>query len=261
MPIRAVLWDVDDTLFDYSGSDRTGALQHLRAEGVLARHPSPDAAVARWQAVMEEQFARFLSGELGFLEHRRERARGFLDEPLSDAAADAWFGRYVARYEAAWTLFPDAVPALDLLAASHRHGVLSNASARIQDRKLRRLGIRDRFEVLLCADEIGCAKPDPAAFLAACEALALPPDQVAYVGDRRDLDAEAATAAGLAGVWLDRGGAPNRGPAARVTALTELPALLHTLDGAGGGRSAPHARHGAKSQVSAVAVSDSRKAK
>jgi putative hydrolase of the HAD superfamily len=229
MNIKAVLWDVDDTLFDYTGSDNAAALAHIEAEGLTSCDASPKAALARWRSVMEEQYARFVAGEIGFLDHRRERARQFLGARLSDEQADAWFGRYVARYEAAWMLFPDTLAALDALADTHRHGVLSNSSVRNQDRKLTRLGIRDRFEVFLCSHELGCAKPDPAAFLAACEALALPPHEVAYVGDRLDLDAEAAVAAGLAGVWLDRNGGPHDAFAPRVTSLTELPAVLKNL--------------------------------
>lgn len=224
-----MLWDVDDTLFDYAGSDRAGALRHIETEGLLARHPSPEAALARWHAVMNEQFGRFLRGEVSFADHRRERARAFLGEPLSDAAADAWFGRYVALYEAEWCLFPDVLPALDALTPAYRHGVLSNAAAGAQHRKLTRLGIRDRFEVLRCADELGCAKPSAAAFHTACAALGLPPEQVAYVGDDPDLDARGAESAGLLGFWLDRtggaGGAPTGG-LRRVTGLADLPRLL-----------------------------------
>ncbi|HWM37881.1 MAG TPA: HAD family hydrolase [Streptomyces sp.] len=231
--------DVDDTLFDYTGSDRRGALQHIEAERLLPRYASTEVALARWREVMEEQFARFLSGELGFLEHRRERARGFLGTPLSDAEADAWFGRYVALYEQAWTLFPDALPALEALTPHYRQGALSNSSVANQERKLRRLGIRDRLEVLLCADELGHAKPAPEAFRAGCAALGLPPGEVAYVGDRHDIDARAADEAGLHGIWLDREGtgqgsgasAPVPAGAAvrRITGLGELPALLTGL--------------------------------
>ncbi|MCZ7416346.1 MULTISPECIES: HAD family hydrolase [unclassified Streptomyces] len=205
MAIRAILWDVDDTLFDYTGADRAGALRHLAEEGLLGAYPTPEAALERWREVMEEQFALFLAGELEFHEHRRGRARGFLGNAgLSDAEADAWFNRYVVHYEAAWCLFPDVLPALDALRDGYRHGVLSNSSTRNQDRKLRRLGIRDRFEVLVCADDIGCAKPDPGAFRAACAALGLPPHEVVYVGDQLTTDALGALDAGLAGVWLDR---------------------------------------------------------
>ncbi|MFE4581089.1 HAD family hydrolase, partial [Streptomyces chartreusis] len=35
MSIRAVVWDVDDTLFDYTAADRAGMRGHLQAEGLL----------------------------------------------------------------------------------------------------------------------------------------------------------------------------------------------------------------------------------
>src|SRR5436190_23552814 len=99
MPLRAVLWDLDDTLFDYTGSDRAGALRHLEAEGLVAAYGGQEAALRRWREVMETEFARFLAGEVGFLDHRRARARTFLGVALSDAEADAWFSRYIAHYE------------------------------------------------------------------------------------------------------------------------------------------------------------------
>ncbi|WP_431783285.1 HAD family hydrolase [Streptomyces chumphonensis] len=229
MAIRAILWDVDDTLFDYTGADRTGVLRHLAEEGLLDGAASPDPVLERWQAVMEEQFALFLAGELGFHDHRRGRARGFLGVEMSDAEADAWFNRYIAHYEAAWCLFPDVLPALDALRDGYRHGVLSNSSTHNQERKLRRLGIRDRFEVLLCADELGCAKPAPEAFLAACAAMDLPPHEVVYVGDQLTTDAQGAVAAGLAGVWLDRRGQDVPEGVLCIKGLHELQRALHTL--------------------------------
>ena len=233
MPIRAVLWDVDDTLFDYTRCDQAAALDHLTAEGLLSRYESVEAALHQWREAMQLQYDRFLAGELSFAEHRRARARQVLGQHVSDAEAEQWFGRYVTRYEAGWQLFPDAVPVLDSLAADYRQGVLSNSYAANQDRKLRRLGIRDRFEVLVCAAEIGCAKPAPEAFEAACAALSLEPDEVVYVGDRLDIDAVAAAAAGLTGVWVDRTGAAEHSlpdGVTRVTGLTQLPGFLSSLN-------------------------------
>ncbi|MFH8408216.1 HAD family hydrolase [Streptomyces sp. NPDC018019] len=235
MTVDAVLWDVDDTLFDYTGSDRAGALRHIEAEGLLARFENAECALGRWRECMEAAFARFLAGELGFLEHRRERARSFLGKPLSDDEADAWFGRYVAHYEAAWALFPDTVRALEELAPLTRQGVLSNSSGAVQERKLRTLGIRDHFEVVLCADEVGHAKPTAEAFRAACDALGLEPARVLYVGDHRDVDAVGARDAGLGAVWVDRAGEPGEAPAGvtRVGGLAELPGLVRGLIGFG----------------------------
>ncbi|MEU9114766.1 HAD family hydrolase [Streptomyces sp. NPDC048483] len=235
MTVHAVLWDLDDTLFDYTGSDRTGALRHLEAEGLVAAYGGEEAALARWRNAMETEFARFLAGEVGFLDHRRARARTFLGLELSDDEADAWFGRYIAYYEASWVLFPDSVPALEALAPLVRQAVLSNSGTANQERKLTALGIRAHFEAVLCADELGHAKPAPEAFTAACEALGLPPQEVVYVGDRLDIDALGARDAGLTAVWLDRtdGGEEPPPGVRRIASLAELPELLRGVIGFG----------------------------
>ncbi|MGW7423832.1 HAD family hydrolase [Streptomyces sp. NPDC054813] len=225
--IRAVVWDVDDTLFDYTSADREGMRAHLAAEGLLTGRESAEAALVRWREITDEQWARFSAGEVSFEGQRLDRVRVFLGKELTDDEADAWFCRYRAHYEAAWALFPDVVPALDALAAGYRHAVLSNSSLHVQDHKLRTLGVHDRFETILCAAELGVSKPEAGAFLAACAALELAPHQVAYVGDHPEIDGRGAADAGLLSVWLDRhgaGGAPAGGH--RIGSLAELPAIL-----------------------------------
>jgi putative hydrolase of the HAD superfamily len=233
MAIRAVVWDVDDTLFDYTSADRTGMRGHLAAEGLLDGYDSVEAALAHWREITDRQWARFGAGEVGFEEQRRDRVREFLGGELSDDEAEAWFHRYRGHYEAAWSLFPDVLPALDALAASHRHAVLSNSSIKVQEYKLRTLGVRERFETVLCAAELGVSKPEARAFLAACEALELQPHEVAYVGDHPEIDGRGAAEAGLLSVWIDRDGAygaftSGDAPAGphRIASLAELPAIL-----------------------------------
>ncbi|MFF4958597.1 HAD family hydrolase [Streptomyces sp. NPDC001222] len=238
MRIEAVVWDVDDTLFDYTTADRAGMRGHLAAEGLLAGFGSVEQALDRWRRITDLQWARYAAGEASFEGQRRDRVRVFLDRPLTDDEADAWFRRYRDHYEAAWALFPDVLPVLDALAASHRHAVLSNSSVHIQEYKLRTLGVRDRFEAVLCAAELGVSKPDARAFRAACDALGLAPPQVAYVGDHPEIDGRGAAEAGLLSVWIDRAGvrvvtdaepaARPEGPAGlhRIASLDELPAVL-----------------------------------
>lgn len=230
MTIRAVVWDVDDTLFDYTTADRAGMRAHLAAEGLLAGYDSPEQALLRWRAITDAQWARFSAGEVDFVTQRRDRTRVFTGRELTDGEADAWFARYLVHYEAAWSLFPDVLPALEALSATHRHAVLSNSSLTVQEHKLRTLGLLDRFEAVLCAAELGVSKPEPGAFLAACEALGLPPHQVAYVGDHPEIDGRGAAEAGLLSVWIDRGTASVRAAgevlAHRISTLAELPALV-----------------------------------
>ncbi|AWT45702.1 MULTISPECIES: HAD family hydrolase [Streptomyces] len=230
MSIRAVVWDVDDTLFAYTSADRAGMRAHLAAEGLLEAYASAEEALARWREATHLHWGRFSAGETTFEGQRRDRVRTFLGTGLTDSEADAWFERYITHYEAAWALFPDVLPALDALAAGYRHAVLSNSSLTVQDRKLRVLGVHDRFETILCAAELGVSKPEAAAFHAACTALGLAPHEVAYVGDHPDIDGRGAAEAGLLSVWIDRDGARTGGDAPqgprRITSLAELPAVL-----------------------------------
>ena len=234
---RGVLWDIDDTLFDYSGAEASGILEHLRTEGLLGEFDSPEQALGLWREDMERSYARFLAGELGFHEHRRERAHAFLARTgrtlRGDRAADAWFKRYIRCYERHWELFPDVLPVLDELGDGFAHGLLSNSSSAHQRRKLKRLGVHRRFRSLVCSDDIGFAKPAPEAFLAGCAALGLPPERVVYVGDKLTTDALGALGAGLHPVWLDR---PADGPVPappgvhRIRTLADLPGVLEVID-------------------------------
>ncbi|WP_406501073.1 HAD family hydrolase [Streptomyces sp. NBC_01590] len=226
MVIRAVLWDIDDTIFDHTTADRIGTRKHLEQHGLPDGYENVEQALVAWRELSDAHWVRFAAGETDFRGQRRERVREFLSRALDDAEADDWFARHAAHYEAAWSLFPDVLPVLDLLAEGFRHAVLSNASIQNQDPKLRRLGVRDRFEAVVCAVELGVSKPDAGAFHAACEVLALEPGEVAYVGNEPDIDAGGAVAAGLMGIWLDRAGLGGRPELVRISGLDQLPGLL-----------------------------------
>ncbi|MFF4818145.1 HAD family hydrolase [Kitasatospora sp. NPDC001309] len=229
MPIRGVLFDIDDTLFDYTHSEEAGILAHLRDVGLLERFPSPRAALDLWRAVMEHSYARYLARELTLRGQQCERTRRFLAhlgqdgaEHLTDDQATAWFAGYAAHRDAAWRAFPDAEPTLRRLAPHYRLGIVSNSDTDHQRRKLRAIGLLGHVgDVIVCSDQHGEAKPAPSIFHAACIALGLPPHEVAYVGDNYTVDAQGAHAAGLHAFWLDR--------AATTTPVAEGIHVLHTL--------------------------------
>ncbi|MFI6483291.1 HAD family hydrolase [Nonomuraea sp. NPDC050663] len=206
MTLKGILFDIDDTIFDYTGSERQRVLRHLADEGLLDRFGTPEHALERWRTIMEEEYARFLAGELAFEEQQLRRVVRFLDEVgvVPDDPA-AWFARYAAGREAWWAPFPDAAPVLKELSERFVLGVVSNSALDHQMRKLRAIGLVDHFgEAIVCSQEHGCAKPDPTIFLAGCARLGLEPYETAYVGDKYDVDAIGARDAGLTAFWLDR---------------------------------------------------------
>ena len=212
-PIRAVLFDVDDTLVDHERAQRAGLVAGLAGEGVVA----DEAAHQRWGQIVDAAFARYLTGELTFEEQRRVRARAMTGRALDDAEADAWIARSVAGFEGGLALFDDVLPTLELLRTEVpgvRFGAFSNVDGAFTRRKLGLVGLLPAFDVVLGMGEVAAPKPAAAPFLALCEALDVTPAEALHVGDRWATDAVAASDAGLLGVWLDRPGTHpgRRGP-------------------------------------------------
>jgi len=65
--------------------------------------------------------------------------------------------------------------------------------------KLEAMSLHDHFSIALCAtdSEVNAFKPHPAGFLRACELWNLEPREVLYIGDRPEVDAVGAQAAGM----------------------------------------------------------------
>lgn len=230
--VGGVCLDVDDTLVDYGTSMRAGLRELLGA----------DDAWADWCALTERYYPRFISGEIDFDTMRRQRTKEFFatrGEVLDDGEVVAREERRMAAMQRAWQLFDDALPCLRALrAGGFRLAAVTNAAGEHQRGKLRTLGLDGAFDVLMISDEVGVAKPDAGIFHAACAALDISAGQTVHVGDRLDLDAEAAHAAGLHGVWLDRsrrGAMSGRhalhgvGGVTVISELSELPGLVARL--------------------------------
>lgn len=124
-----------------------------------------------------------------------------------------------------FTLFDDVVPALDALAEMGLAlAVVSNWDCALSGH-LSRLGIADRFTVIVASAVVGHRKPDPAIFMAALAALDVAPGAAMHVGDRRHEDLEGARGAGLRGLLLDR--TPGALPSDEViTGLMDVPARV-----------------------------------
>jgi HAD superfamily hydrolase (TIGR01509 family) len=100
-------------------------------------------------------------------------------------------------------LYPDARPALQALhGAGFQIGLAANQPAAAA-LTLERCDLV--YDWLLISDLERVAKPDPAFFALVVRRTGLPPERIAYVGDRVDNDVLPAAAAGLRAVHLRRG--------------------------------------------------------
>ncbi|MFF4340640.1 HAD family hydrolase [Kitasatospora sp. NPDC001540] len=247
--IEAVLFDLDGTLLDHDAAAEEAVLAGVAAELAQLAEPSVhrpggqpapfapefdrDEVLRFWRRVERTEYDRYLAGELTVQEQRRARAVALAAHlglgRWTAERADAWFAGYLRHYRSSWRAFPDVPDAVRELGAGRRLGVITNGEGEIQRSKLHAIGLGALAPHTTASGETGRPKPDPAIFHLACRALGTAPARTAYVGDRLDLDARGATAAGLLGIWLDRTPAPDGEPPAdvpRVRSLAEVAALL-----------------------------------
>jgi putative hydrolase of the HAD superfamily len=230
--VRAVLFDLDDTLLDYSGGV-DGCWSAACAAVAL-----PDGCAAEMlAAALAAERRRFWSDPV---RHARERvdmlgawrkiaaaaleAVGVPSAGLAAALAED----FAARRRAAMRLFPDALPCLDALRARGvRLALVTNGDAAMQRDKVARFDLARWFDAIVIEGELGCGKPDPAVYRHALRAIEAPERAAAMVGDHLDWDVRAPQALGLRGIWIDRAGgglAPDGvvRPDAIIRSLAEL---------------------------------------
>jgi putative hydrolase of the HAD superfamily len=77
--------------------------------------------------------------------------------------------------------------------------MLSNSFVGAREREQQRYGFEDMTDVVVYSHEIGVAKPDPAAYLLACERLGVTPAETVFLDDRKSR-VDGARAVGMAAV-------------------------------------------------------------
>ena len=231
-PIRALTFDLDDTLWPFAPiGERIEQALHAwcceHSPRTAERFP-----ITEMRALRERVFAEFPehAHDLGLLRRLTiERAlRESGDDPALASAAYAIFFQERNRVE----FYPDALPALQRISARWPIAALTNGNA-----DLAVIGIASMFQFQLGAREYGAPKPDSGLFHEACRRLGFAPGEVMHVGDHPHMDMAGAAHAGLQTCWIDRGdhawpdGLPR--PDLQVSTLTELADWLESTQYSG----------------------------
>lgn len=223
MPIKAVFFDLGETLIDERRMWREWA--HYLGVPEQDFLTAFDDTIARGEH-HRRVFDRFRVG-FDFEAARRER--------LENGTA------YAFRRE---DLYPDAAPCLSILRKLGYFIVIAGNQPREALEGL--LALRLETDLATTSAHLGVEKPALAFFEALVSLSGFRADEIAYVGDRVDNDILPAQAAGLTGVFIERGpwgrAHAKRGDAVRadirVNTLMEISVALEQFQATGptGGR-------------------------
>jgi HAD superfamily hydrolase (TIGR01549 family) len=220
---RAVLCDLDDTLFDHARATRL-ALASLR-DGVpeFAAHPFDDLC-DRHRTLLDTLHLDVLAGRVSIDNARAERFRRLLEglgaRDAATRAGDLASG-YRAAYETSWHPVAGAVElARALQSAAVPLIIVTNNIVAEQRIKLAHCGLTDLVTSLVTSEEVGSVKPDRKIFDEALARAGVRADEAVMLGDAWSTDIVGALGAGIRAVWLNRDGVAS--PDSGVTEIRSL---------------------------------------
>ncbi|MEM9406435.1 MAG: HAD family hydrolase [Acidobacteriota bacterium] len=206
-PLKAVLFDLDDTLYDHRFAARSGLIA-LRERTPALQSLRIDDLEELYSEILEAVHLRLLRGELSQDEARILRNRQFFGRvnlELDDPQALAEYARYRRDYDDACRLVAGSRELLDELARRGlRLGIITNNLVSEQTAKLRQLDLHETFEVVTISEAFGVPKPAPEIFRGTLDELGVEAADAVMVGDSLTSDIAGALGVGLRSVWLDR---------------------------------------------------------
>jgi HAD superfamily hydrolase (TIGR01509 family) len=242
--LRAIIFDMDDTLIDWSavgrswirlGPDHLASLYaYLRQTGVtlpkiadfaqtynrVSRRLWDQTGPPGWTAPTHRQMLQVTLEEHGI-------PAGQIDLDYAQELLD-------------WDLVPGvtALPGADtvlreLRAACLRTGVLTNTSKPIwmRDIELRAVGLLDYLDVRMTAGDIGKLKPHPDPFYAILDRIGVNPEEAVFVGDSVTHDIAGAQGVGMRTVWKRHDRAIYDKTIRPDATIDNLGDLMEVLDG------------------------------
>jgi len=228
-PLRAVLFDLDDTLYPTSEFTRLARASAVRAMIAVGLGLPFEQAAAELDEVIREFSSNYDRHFDTMLLRLPAAACGRVNPAVIVAAG------VVAYHETKrekLRAYPDALSALRALAARPGLclGVITAGLTVKQAEKLVRLGVLPYLDprAVFITEQLGIDKVNRTA----CAALGLSPGQCLYLGDHPVRDADSAKAAGLLTALLRYGGRDNgkTGQTAPDYVLRDYRELLEVID-------------------------------
>lgn len=196
--IRAVIFDIDNTLYDYDNC-HASAMNALQTFSCQKYHITANEFLRKFDK--SKDIVKNQLGDTASSHNRMLYMQLFLEQICQKPASGA-----LELYDIYWDTilrqmepYPYVIPLMQELKRNNiTIGVLTDLTAHIQHRKLRNLGLTEYIDILVTSEEAGVEKPSPIIFKKLLDKLSpISPNEVLMIGDSEIKDTLGAKAAGM----------------------------------------------------------------
>ena len=201
--IKAVIFDLDNTLYDYNDCDAP-AMKKVTAVGCELFGCTEEKFLA-----MYDEAKKLVKKQMHY-NNAAQHSRVFYVQKTSELFGVSPAKTVLALYSAYWDTFIDAMQpydgAIKFLTALKNKGIktaiCSDMTAHIQYRKIARLGLNDLIDCVLTSEETETEKPSPINFHYALDKTGVRPEEAVYIGDSVDKDIKGALGVAIRPVFF-----------------------------------------------------------
>ena len=220
--IKALFFDIDDTILDYDLCAEFTVRRACETLGV----PYSRLVQTEYRRVDDELWARQKLGELTIpqvLELRDAHMMDYLG--LTDGMS--FQEAFIAAFAESCDLVEGAA---EVLQAAGERGYpiysASNGFLQVQTNRLTKAGVLQYFHRLFVSETIGYEKPDSRFFEHCLKETGYAPEEVLMIGDSVTADIKGGLKAGWNVVYLNRHGRPSGLGCTEITDLRELLSII-----------------------------------
>ena len=227
--IRNVLFDLDDTLFDFHKAEKIALTKTLVHFGI----DPTEETLALYSTINAAHWKRLELGEIS----REEVKVGRYRELFKTIGVECDPVKATAYYESMLAIghyfMPGAPELLEELYGKYRLYIVSNGTAKVQEGRIGSSGIKKYMDGIFISQILGANKPDKQFFdICFAEILDFSLSETVIIGDSLSSDIKGGINAGITTVWFNPKGIENDNdikPDYTIKELSEVPGLLSQI--------------------------------
>lgn len=227
--MRNVLFDLDDTLFDFHKAEKIALTKTLVHFGI----DPTEETLALYSTINAAHWKRLELGEIS----REEVKVGRYRELFKTIGVECDPVKATAYYESMLAIghyfMPGAPELLEELYRKYRLYIVSNGTAKVQEGRIGSSGIAKYMDGIFISQILGANKPDKQFFdICFAEIPDFSLSETVIIGDSLSSDIKGGINAGITTVWFNPKGIENDNdikPDYTIKELSEVPGLLSQI--------------------------------
>ena len=227
--IRNLLFDLDDTLFDFHKAEKIALTKTLVHFGI----DPTEETLALYSTINAAHWKRLELGEIS----REEVKVGRYRELFKTIGVECDPVKATAYYESMLAIghyfMPGAPELLEELYGKYRLYIVSNGTAKVQEGRIGSSGIAKYMDGIFISQVLGANKPDKQFFdICFAEIPDFSLSETVIIGDSLSSDIKGGINAGITTVWFNPKGIENDNdikPDYTIKELSEVPGLLSQI--------------------------------